>query len=169
MTDAPRKAPVPGALAPGSVPAELLAADTHLYPRLLVTAAGAFTSGTAGAVAFVMLALAESHRTGDIFVGMGVFAFFTAAAELVTVASFTADRRMVTWLGWAVMPGHAAGATVCGYLLTTIGAGWNVGAPVAAALAAGLIYSARVGSLRVFEQAERGRRGVLPSARGVEE
>ena len=155
MTDTPRNTPVPGALAPGPAPAEGLAADTHLYPRLLVTAAGAFTSGTAGAVAFVMLALAESHRTGDIFVGMGVFAFFTAAAELVTVASFTTDRRMVTWLGWAVAPGHAAGATVCGYLLTTVGAGWDVGAPVAAVLALGLVYSARLGSLRVFDKAQR--------------
>ncbi len=83
--------------------------DNHVFPRVLVTIAGAFTSGLTGVLAFVMLALEGTHQTGMIYAGLAVFALFTAVAELLTVASFATDRKMVTWLGWAVAPGHAAG------------------------------------------------------------
>ena len=151
------KPPVPGVLSPGRAPAELMVVDNHVFPRVLVTIAGAFTSGLTGVLAFVMLALEGTHQTGMIYAGLAAFALFTAVAELLTVASFATDRKMVTWLGWAVAPGHAAGASVCGYLLTTIGAGAMTAGLVSFVLAVGMVYAARVGSLRVFEKGERGR------------
>jgi len=154
----PPPRPVPGALSPPPPPPELLAPDEHVIPRLLVTVAGAFTSGVTGLVALVLLALEATHQTGYIFLGLAAFALFTAVAELITVASLATDRRMVTWLGWAVAPGHAAGAAMAGYFLREIGLAAPLAAAAATAFAAVMIYYARRGSLAVFDASDRKRR-----------
>jgi len=155
---APSSRPVPGALAPPPPPAEFLAPDEHVIPRLLVTVAGAFTSGVTGLVALVLLALETTHQTGYIFLGLAAFALFTAVAELITVASLATDRRMVTWLGWAVAPGHAAGAAMAGYVLREIGLAAPLAATAATGLAVAMVLCARRGSLAVFEASDRKRR-----------
>jgi len=83
---------------------------------------------------------------------------FTAVAELITVASLATDRRMVAWLGWAVAPGHAAGAAMAGYVLREIGLPAPLAAAAATAFAAVMIYYARRGSLAVFDASDRKRR-----------
>ena len=148
---------MPGVLAPTLPGRGEIVVDNHALPRLLVCAAGACTSGLAGVLAFVMLALADTHRTGTLYMVISGIALFTAVAELLTVASISTDRKMVTGLGWAVAPGHAAGISVTGYLLHTIGAPPAVSIGVAALIACGTIYAARAGSLRVFERSERDR------------
>lgn len=140
--------------------------DEHAIPRVLVCLAGATTSGGTGVIALIVLAMIGVHRSDAIFYGLAGFAAFTAYAELLTVASLASDRRMVTWFGWCVVPGHAAGAAAMGRLA------WELGLPKTPAMAGTLLgtfvlaYVARRFAMAIFESCSRKRRAGVCSACG---
>jgi hypothetical protein len=168
VTDAPqsvesRPKPVPGVLTPGVPGPAPYIYDDHVLPRTLICLAGATTSGITGIIALVLLLLETSHQTGGIFLAAAGFAVFTAWAELITIASLTSDRRMVTWFAWSVTPGHVAGAAAGGYLIREAGMDAAVAGAGATLLALALAYFARRWALAIFESCDRKRRpGACP-------
>jgi len=145
-------------LTPGPAPAEFLAPDDHVLPRLLVCTAGALTAGATGVLALVMLTMTRSHSTGGVFVGFAVFASFTAVAELLTVASLATDRRMVSWFVWCVAPGVMAGVAIGGYAMREAGMNLVASGATTAVFGAGAVYALRWFSIGLYESSERKRR-----------